>query len=73
MPPDQFSDIKHQLSDITERLIKLETKIGERCEKRMCQMLSLEKRIRHLENRSAMLTGGLVVVPMLINWLLKFI
>ncbi len=73
MPPDQYDEIRKCMDDIRERLTTLETKLGERCERRMCKMNSLETRIRHLELRSAMLTGGLVVVPVIMNWLLKFI
>ncbi len=73
MSPEQYNELRERMDGIFKRLDILETKISERCERRMCQMVSLEKRIRHLELRSAMLTGGLVVVPVIINWLLKFI
>lgn len=71
MSEDQALELKRQLSGILERLCRIETKLGERCEARGRMIESLRDRVRELEINQAKVIGGAVFLSVALGYILK--
>ena len=71
MSEDQVLELKRQLGGILERLTRIETKLGERCEARGQMIESLKDRLRSLEINQAKVIGAAALLSVALGYILK--